>query len=251
MKSAINKLLSETLLNNDSALSAWMGGSAATAREDEFSDTDLVVIASRPEAVFAVIEEALNTYFGIDQTWVVEDSFKYFQRFYTIKDSPQTYYLDIVIFDDKDPNLFREYFNKERHGSPVILFDKTEILKKTALHPTKEEPALNIENFKARFEIMYRTMLKEYLRGKYIDTYAFYMRLLSLYIQMERFIHSPQKHDFGLRYISIDLPSDSALFIEEMLKVSDLEKLKSNADLIKQRIKSYENTRHWRNTFLW
>lgn len=238
MKEQTNNLLFHTLYYNQNALSAWLGGSAATQREDEYSDTDIVVISTNAGAIFDAIEKALSAVFGIQCTWKVEDCSKYQQRFYVLENSSTTYYVDVVVYEQTEPEFFSEYFNIERHGSPVVLFDKTGILKAASKNPKRENPHVDVKNTKARFEVMYRTFLKEYLRGKFIDAYAFYTRLVSIYVYLERVTITPEKHDFNLRYLYLDFPHEKAASVEQMLKASDLETMNVKAYEMKQRIAS-------------
>lgn len=241
MKNQLNKLLSKSLLNSPLALSAWLGGSTATNREDHLSDSDLVIISDKPNETFYLIEEVLSSYSDITGKWVVEDNIKRHQRFYILNGSSDTYYVDIVIYDDRNPDHYREYFNKDRHGTPQILFDKIGILKIASQSPKTEDLSkLNWDNFQGKFEIIFRTFLKEAIRGKYIDAYNFYLNLVTLYIQIERRNFCSQKHDFNFRYIYIDLPQENSLFIEYLLKVSDLEMMKKNAITLKNKVMSYQ-----------
>src|SRR5690606_7100234 len=123
---------------------------------------------------------------------------------------------DVIVFTQKETSFFAEYFNQPRHGTPVILFDKIDLLDRA-----KEEmkPLSGIKSHwpstLAQFEVMYRTFDKEAKRHNYIDSVAFYMRLVAILVQQLRIKHSPQRHDFGLRYLKRDLPAQEAQFIEK------------------------------------
>lgn len=244
MKEQIIKLLSNTLLNSSLAISAWLGGSTATGREDQLSDTDLVIIGLRPDEIFKLIEETLKSYAAIEKKWMVEDISRYYQCFYTIDGSSETYYIDIVIFENQSPEYYREYFNPYRHGTPHIIFDKTNILKEASRVPKFETSLeVNWDNFLGKFEVLFRTFLKEYMRGKYIDAHAFYMKLVTIWVQYERLRYCPQKHDFNFRYLYIDLPQENAQFIEELLKVSDLETMKKYAYTLKEKLTNHQGNK--------
>src|SRR5690606_32963924 len=115
------------------------------------------------------------------------------QRFYVLADTPETYYLDVVVFSDLNEEAYREYFNESRHGRPVVLFDKSQLLQQASQSPKTITFSLDIKNEQAKFEILYRTFLKEALREKYIDAHTFYYRLIFIYVKILRSIHSPQK----------------------------------------------------------
>lgn len=212
------------------ALSAWMGGARATGTEDSYSDTDVVLISSEPKKIFQAVEEQLQS--SLEMTWTVEASLwkGFHQKFYILQGTEKTYYIDFGIFTSLDAADYAEFFNSQRHGNPDVLFDKTGILQQASELPPKDLvlPQVNA-NFTARAEVMYRTFLRETLRGKYIDSFAFFQRLLFVWVQAVRLKYAPQKHDFGLRYIYRDLPQTEAERIEKYLKVHDLETMKSYA----------------------
>ena len=215
--------------------SLWLGGSAATGKEDELSDLDFVIIADEAGIVFQAIEYFLKE--DIESTWEVKGTLPYCQKFYILGDLEETFYLDIVVFTELSPESYSEYFLNGRHGTPVILFDKAELLKKASLIKHQLSiPEIDWKNSLAQTEILFRTFMKEVKREKFIDSYAFYLRLLQTMIQLLRVIHSPLRHDFGMRYITLDLPPDEAAFIESLLKISTLEEMRVNAVKIKEKI---------------
>ena len=214
----------------------WFGGSRATGFEDELSDTDIVGICESPSEFFIALEKYLASIADVDQIWHVEGNPwpQFYQKFYIFKEGAEVYYLDAGVFTSQDPYLYREYFNGARHGKPEIIFDTDGILQRASLMDTHlESPSLNTANFLARFEVMYRTFLKEALRGKFIDAHVFYMRSVQLYVQVLRYDKAPQKHDFGLRYIYRDLKAD-AENIERYFKVTTIEQMIGNAKEIRK-----------------
>lgn len=226
IKSNIENRLIE-LSKNSPIKGLWFGGSRATGFEDDLSDTDIVGICEKPLEFFNALEKFLKTIGTIDQVWNVEGNPwpHFYQKFYIFKDSFEVYYLDAGVFTSLEPDFYREYFNGERHGKPDIIFDKDGILKRASeMKPHRENPVVDTNNFLARFEVMYRTFLKEALRGKFIDAHLFYMRLVQLYVQMHRHDEAPQKHDFGMRYVYRDLVGVGPK-IESYLKVTSIEQM--------------------------
>lgn len=214
----------------------WYGGSRATKTEDALSDLDIVMICTDPIYAFDLFKSIVNKVHSIEKVWSVEASlWKHFnQKFYILENTPSSFYLDVGVFTSLNPDDYQEFFNTARHGSPQIIFDRDQILQKASLHPKLEKKSFaNIENELARFEIMYRTFLKEYNRGKYIDAYTFYQRLVIWVVQYLRATKTPQRHDFAFRYIATDLDQTNAHWIEYLLKTADLESLKAKADEIK------------------
>lgn len=239
LKETILKAMTEALKKDPQIIAAWLGGSKATGFEDTLSDIDIVMICENAERPFEILDEALSSLHKISQKWSVEDSpFKgLHQKFYTLEGTPETFYVDAGVYTSLKADTYREYYNPSRHGTPWVLFDKTGVLAEAAQSPKMESPAIpDLENFNARFEIIRRTFLKESLRGKYIDSFLFYQRLVLMLVQMLRLVHSPQKFDFGLRYLERDLPSNEFRMIERLLKSNDIETLQKNAREIQSKI---------------
>ena len=46
------------------------------------------------------------------------------QRFIFLKDAPDFFYVDVAAFDGSNEKLMNDFFEVERHGTPVIHFDK-------------------------------------------------------------------------------------------------------------------------------
>ncbi len=236
-KSKLIQIMQKALDADDDIIAVWMGGSAATGYDDDYSDIDLVVVCPDPSLVFSRLEEALSQHHTISQIWKVEESFwKYFfQKFYILENTPQTFFLDIGVFTSLDAEEYQEHFNKDRHGVPVVLFDRLGLLGKAAQTPKFENPSLgNPAQLKARFEIIYRTFLKESLRGKYIDSFAFYQRLVMMLVHARRVRETPQKHDFGLRYLYRDFPEYLVQQVERFLQVSSIPEMQKRAEEIRQ-----------------
>lgn len=247
-KKLIVERMNEALASTPEVLAAWLGGSTATGFEDELSDTDIVAICEDPQIVFSVLEKTLISLAPVPFVWKVEESIwkGFSQKFYVLAGTPETYYLDVGVFQSVSPQDYQEFFNVERHGKPIILFDKKGILQTASLAPHYETPQrVDLTQWMARFEIMYRTFLKESLRGKYIDSFIFYQRLVTLWVQLLRHHQTPQKHDFGLRYIYRDFSQETAQEVEDLFKANTLEDMQRQAARLRQKaidfIKNGEN----------
>lgn len=229
------KEISKYVKSNSDITSAWFGGSKATQREDDLSDIDLVLITADADKAFNDFELFLKTLNPIRLIHIEKRRFNYDQRFYVLEGTPETYYLDVCIFQSREEKDYAEYFNEKRHGSPVIIKDDGLLLKASQAF-TNSTIELDKDLFKGRSEIYYRTFLKEALREKYIDAYHFYFGLLQTYVTLLRVKYCPEKHDFSLRYISTDLDKRHAQFLESALKVSSLNDMKVKAREIKSNI---------------
>lgn len=229
------KEISEYVQSNPEITSAWFGGSKATQREDDLSDIDLVLITPDANKAFNDFELFLKTLTPIRLIHIEKRRSDYDQRFYVLEGTPETYYLDVCVFQSQEEKDYAEYFNEKRHGSPVIIKDDGLLLKASQTF-SSSKIALDKDLFKGRSEIYYRTFLKEAQREKYIDAYHFYFGLLQTYVTLLRVKYCPEKHDFSLRYISIDLDKRHGLFLESALKISSLNDMKVKAKEIKSNI---------------
>lgn len=238
-KEHVVEILKNSLESHPSIQAAWIGGSTATGFEDDLSDTDIVAICEDPEVVFEQIEKVLPVISTVSHIWKVEESpWKNFsQKFYVFDEGPETYYIDAGVFQSLKPEDYQEYFNVARHGEPVVLFDKKGLLQEASKSPKYETPKkIDWKNWGARFEILYRTFLKESEREKFIDSFLFYQRLVMLWVQLQRHYRTPQKHDFGLRYVYRDFSKDEALLIEKYLQGADLKTLRHQAAEIRRHV---------------
>lgn len=232
-KEIFKNLFKQQLEIQEDVHALWLGGSSATKREDDLSDLDFLIIAENAENVFISIENFLMDIEGI---WQCTSINPYKQKFYIMKNTPETFYLDVVIFEGKNPDSYVEYYNKMRHGIPQVIFDKKDILKKASLVQQPKLLKSLPSDFLNQFEIIHRTFLKEKMRGHFFDSFTFYHRLVQLYVMHLRSLHCPDRYDFGLRYLSSDLPLSEFTFIESMLKVLTLEEMDRNVVLLKERL---------------
>lgn len=226
------KEIIEYVKNTPHISSAWLGGSKATQREDDLSDIDLVLVTSNANKTFDDLEIFLKTLRPIELIHTEKKRLNYHQRFYVLKDTPETFYLDVCVFESHESKDYAEYFNEKRHGLPYIIKDDGLLLEASKIVSTS---AIELEKslFKGRSEIYYRTFLKEAIRERYIDAYHFYFGLLQTYVNLLRVRYCPEKHDFSLRYLYIDLDPRHAKIVETSLKVSSLAEMKEKAAKIK------------------
>lgn len=230
-KSVLEKKIQKALEPRPEILALWLGGSEATGKMDQYSDSDIVMISQNPLLPFSIIESII----GPKDIYLSTDG-PYNQRFYVLHDSPETYYIDVVVFSEMSEEHYTEYYNHARHGTPVILFDKLGIMSRASAKPKLENSKIDFRNERAKFEIMYRTFLKEALRGKFIDALLFYQKLIHIYAKLLRNIHAPQKQDFSLRYLYLDLPQEKSQLIEGLFKVSSIRDMQNYSLLLQNEV---------------
>jgi hypothetical protein len=194
--------------------SMWEGGSAAFDTDDELSDIDLQldVDDDQVEAAFAEVRAALESLGPLDFRWelALPTWHGYPQHFYHVAGSPEFLYLDLVVRPLGQEQRLTE---REQHGEPRIHFDKRGLVQASAL-----DRAAHAEKVRARYQTLRTSFAmlaglcrKELLRGDLAAAVGFYhTHTLRPLVEMLRIKHCPERHDFGLRYLSRDLPAEDA-----------------------------------------
>jgi hypothetical protein len=191
---------------------AWLGGSDAFGRADEHSDLDLCLCVDdgRVEEAIEAVESALVSLSPIahryrlpQPTWHGHE-----QVFYRLRDAVPTAIVDLVVFAASKPNQFRE---RERHGTPVVLFDPEGLAAPVSLdraaHSAKVRTRL--EALRESFPIFEPFVPKELDRERPVDAVGFYHGLtLRPLAELLRIAYCPDRFDFGLRYLGTDLPRE-------------------------------------------
>jgi len=233
-RNRIIESLTEALEPSRSVRALWMMGSIAFNRLDELSDIDLVLDV-RPDHIgetWNTIESTLESLAPLDYTYEVAQPawHGHEQRFYHLVSTPQHLMIDVVMMASGRGLRFDEV---ERHGTPVVLFDKDEVV--TTAHVDPEEIRTNLRarlaSIEALLPLAYSLVAREIERGRSLDAFGFYQRfVVDNLVTLARMKHDPNRHDFGLRYLGFDLPRDLVGRIEACCYVADLEQLASRFD---------------------
>ena len=207
----------------------WEGGSAATARLDEFSDIDLVIVAplDAADSIFTVVETAITRVGDISHRWHVDPPpFKdTAQRFYFIAGAPRFFAVDCVIVTG---NGAAQFLEGERHGVPQIQFDRTAQIAALPL----DRPALaarrshRFAQLRGAVPVFQMLIEKELARGHPIEAYGFHQVLLRALIELLGMQHRPDRFDFGWRYVETEFPKDAQQLIERYAFIADASELK-------------------------
>jgi len=236
-------LLRESLIGLPGVLAMWESGSAAWGRLDEWSDLDVLVLAEDDYvgAAFDALENALRTAGPISlryvlprPTWHGHD-----QRFYQLRDAGPFLMLDVVVLRRSAPERFLE---RERHGEPVIYFDKTGEISGRPIDRKmiRERIQARLEQLRVTFPLFQPLVRKELLRGNDLDALAFYQgQTLAPLLTLLRIRHCPARFDFGLRYLDRDLPADLATTVRNLWFVSrpgEIEAKQREAEALFERV---------------
>lgn len=202
----------ERLHENPDIQAAWLGGSDANKRADEWSDIDLMVIgaAGKSEAVAAAIEKAVENISPIrirfrlpTPTW---HGFE--QAFYQLENAPEDLMIDWLIMEEGKPH---PWFEKERHGVGRVLFDKIGAVKVQGvdLGACREAAAKKVQELRLKFPLFRHLPVKFARRGLPVDAAYFYQTLvLRPVVDLLRCLYCVERYDFGFRYLRDDLPRE-------------------------------------------
>jgi hypothetical protein len=239
MKDQLKTELKELLYQQGFVLTAFEGGSKATGFDDDYSDLDLLVIAKDDfiEQVFIIIESYLQERYGMIRKYrVPEPTWHGFsQCFYQIKHMPSLFYIDLAIAKLSTPDKFTDTI---RHGKGFIWFDKNNDYK--VILETDDQVFKRCKKYYQMvtesdflIEIEFE---KNILRGRYIEAYPFYYQYITRHLGvMLNLKHRKNKVDFGIRYAYRDYDAKDQNLINTCLKSKDINDLKENFNLAKQR----------------
>jgi hypothetical protein len=120
----------------------------------------------------------------------------------------------------------------ERHGKPVVLFDKEDLVRS---RPVDEQALLQkqkrrLSEIVEAFLVYRTTVFKELDRENAIDAFAFYYSgMLRPLIEVMGLIYRPYCFDFGFRYLKQSLPADLYRRIEPLFFVAARQLLSKNS----------------------
>jgi hypothetical protein len=216
-------IVSALRTRNDVA-GCWEGGSAATGRLDEFSDIDLVIVASldAADAIFAAVENAISAVGEISHRWHVDpppfqDTA---QRFYFLAGAPRFFAVDCVIVTATG---IAQFLERERHGEPQVEFDRTGQI---AALPLDEQTlaarrAHRLGQLRGAVPIYLMLVEKELARDHLLEAFGFYQTLLRALIELLGMRYRPHRFDYGWRYVETELPEHAQHLIERYAFVAD------------------------------
>ena len=222
------EVLREALLPLSYVNAAWLGGSDAFGRADELSDVDLQVDVDdgHVAATFGAVEAALAAASPIVARLVMPMPtwHGHAQRFYRLRDTPETCAVDVVVFQRSDP---RRYYNQtERHGRPLVLFDRAGVVRPSPLDPAELRATLarEVAGIRERLPFTLPLVAKEVRRGDALAALGLWHRhVLAPLVTLYRVRHTPARHDFGTRYTRHDLPAEVQATLAELAFVTGLD----------------------------
>ncbi|MCB9914823.1 MAG: hypothetical protein H6828_06685 [Planctomycetes bacterium] len=213
------------------ALAAYVGGSEASGRLDARSDIDLVVVAERAdvERVFATVARALEALSPIAERYRTPEPTWHgmSQEFLQVADADPDHVIDLVVAP-RDLPVEKRLTERERHGEPVVWFDRVGEARATTLDRAAQLALMEkrLADLRARFVVFQPVVSRAAGRGFPAEALACYVRFtVTPLVDLLRLRHAPVFFDFGLRYLDRDLPDEPRAFVESRMLPRDLGEL--------------------------
>lgn len=230
-KKQVRKQILENIELLPEVVAAWEGGSAANGSGDQYSDIDLCLLTRVPlQAVLNKVESLLQKFEVIHKWQPSKSAFGdgIIQSVFVLNNAPQYFFVDVAVFDQAFPQLLKDFLEIERHGRPIIYFDKENAIKPghTDAEALFKRQQIRVNDLKNGFPIFKTLVLKEIDRGLAIDAIGFYQNgLVRPLIEVLGMIYCPYTADFGMRYIHKTFPLDQQKLIEDLNYVSKVQDL--------------------------
>ncbi|MFN2199034.1 MAG: nucleotidyltransferase domain-containing protein [Anaerolineales bacterium] len=221
--------LTQVLEEQPFIFAAWEAGSAAFGRADQWSDIDLMVDVAddHVDAVFQAVEQRLNSLSPINLIYEIPQPawHGHHQKFYRLERASEFLLIDLAVMKHSSTDKFLEI---ELHGEPRILFDRAGVVAPPPLD--REALAANlvarVDTLATTFDLFRILARKEINRGNALDALVYYQNFtLRPLVELLRIKHIPERYQFSLRYVNIDLPAKIYTRIERLAFVSNLNDL--------------------------
>ncbi len=228
-------------------IACWEGGAAANNRVDQFSDLDFILCVDDEmvEVTFREMDSALESIAKIKRRYrPQEPTFNGVSRcYFQFEGMPEYFFMDAVVLRKTAGNKFLE---KERHGTPVVYFDKLGIVNSVSADTEdfKRKRRERLIEIESSFPIYQAIIIKELHRERALDALMYFRVLAAFYVDLCGMKYRPFRYDFGLRYAHAELPIEIQNEISRFSYVADIEDLHEKfAPLVQQIEKSIADFR--------
>jgi hypothetical protein len=222
---------------DDDVRVVWVGGSAATGAYDAWSDldVDLLCTPGQADAVHDRLLARAREDFDVDHVWELpratwpdgRQAFVHHQARPGALAEP-TRIVDLHVSELAEVH---RVVDVRRHGTPIVVHDPDGLLelREDEGDRVAEEAATWVEQVRARRATAEWLVNRALRRGRLPEAVSLYLTFaLGGLVRLLRVRHCPWRHDFGLRYLDTDLPSDVAARVDALLPLPggpDLEAL--------------------------
>jgi len=222
-------LLRDDLARVELFRAAWLGGSDANGRVDALSDIDLVAFVGqgRADEGLSIIRSTLERLALIEREWRLPSPTWHGgeQTFFQLSGCPNFGLVDAVLMTHT-PGF--EFFVRERHGDPAVLFDHDGLVSRTPLDRSAHGQRVRerVETARGKFTLLSHLAAKEARRDRPIDAIQYYESIvISPLVDVLRAVHCPDRFDFGLRYLRDDLPAEAYSSVERLVYPASADEL--------------------------
>jgi predicted nucleotidyltransferase len=215
--------LAEVAAGDRDVRCVWVGGSAATGGYDDWSDLDVEVLVTpgTAAAAYGQLLAAARATFDVRDLWELPAGTwpDGRQCFLNLQDRPgllrePTRLVDLHVSDLAEHH---SHLDVRRHGTPVVLHDPDGLLV-LAPEDTAAAMAAALDQVRQRRVTGEWLVNRALVRGHVAEAVDLYLRFpLAGVVRLLRAEHCPWRHDFGLRYLREDLPSDLADRVEQLV----------------------------------
>jgi predicted nucleotidyltransferase len=220
-------------------LAASLGGSDGTGRTDGLSDVDLVVVVEEGavETTFGILHDALEELSPITYRWRLAEPTWHgnSQEFLALRDADPAHFLDVVV---QQPGGGERFLEVERHGTPIVLFDRAGVLAPLPLDRAALEARMDarLEVLRQRFPLFQTLVTRAVRRGFVAEAAVAYQDYTYRpLIDLLRIRHCPDRFDFGARYLDRDLPPALRAEVEALAlpcSPDEVEEFRSRAEAL-------------------
>jgi predicted nucleotidyltransferase len=230
-RSQIILALDEALAAMPEVLAAYLGGSDASGRTDTWSDVDLVVVVEEGavETAFAILHAALEELSPIVHRWRLADPTWHgnSQEFLALRDADPAHFIDLVV---QVPEGGERFLEVERHGTPLVLFDRAGVLAPTSLDRVALQARIDerLAVLRERFALFQTLVTRAVRRGFVAEAAVAYQdHTYRPLIELLRIRHCPDRFDYGARYLDRDLPADLRAEVEALALPGTLDEVEA------------------------
>ena len=220
-------------------LAAFLGGSDGTGRTDGLSDVDLVVVVEEGavETAFAILHGALEELSPITHRWRLAEPTWHgsSQEFLALRDADPAHFIDVVV---QEPSGGERFLEVERHGTPLVLFDRAGILAPVPLDRVALQARMDarLAILRQRFPLFQTLVTRAVRRGFVAEAAVAYQDYTyKPLIELLRIRHCPDRFDYGARYLDRDLPAALRAEVEALAlpgSLAEVEAFRSRAEAL-------------------
>ncbi|MNZ73670.1 hypothetical protein D3C78_920910 [compost metagenome] len=231
----------ETILNaivsdlgiEDYILAIWLEGSDGTKTLDEYSDIDLVCYTKEGciDAAFTRLDACMLRLGKVDIAYEetgrpINNRYKS----YHLQESSDSLLVDVTIQSESVPVLF---INEDKTVVPVILIDKTGIVKYQNVDHTTHHSQLQSQLIRAQGIYSQRNRAVKYTkRGLFLESLIYYHKyVVNPLVDVLRIIYTPFQADSFLVHASRDFPVEVVLTLEKLYGVKTVEDIVDRIEL--------------------